>query len=87
VEFLNSNGAFAVFEPNNIPEEPFNAPPFNRYVAAPSSAALYARDGFFGTYGVNPTAVPEPGTLTLLAMGGLLICMLGAGRRRRATAS
>ncbi len=86
VDFLNSNGALAAFEPNND-EEPFNAPPFNRYIAAPSLAALDAGDGFFGTYGVNPTAVPEPGTLTLLAMGGLLVCMLGAWRRRRGTAS
>mgnify|MGYP002629478721 CR=1 FL=1 len=87
VEFVNSNSAFAAFEPNNLTEEPFNAPPFNRYIVAPSLAALDFGDGFVGTYGVNPTAVPEPGTLTLLAMGGLLVCMLGTGRRRRGTAS
>jgi len=86
VDFKNSNGALASFEPNNL-DQPFDAPPFNRYYVVTSLDALDAGDGFFGTYGVHPTAVPEPGTLTLLAMGGLLVCMLGAWRRRRATAS
>jgi hypothetical protein len=86
VDFENSNGALASFEPTDL-EPPFDAPPFNRYGVVTSLDALDAGDGFFGTYGVHPTAVPEPGTLTLLAMGGLLVCMLGAWRRRRATAS
>ena len=85
VEFENSNGALAAFEPN------FGSPPFNLYVVATSwevvDSDLEIYDGFLGTYGVNPTAVPEPGTLTLLAMGGLLVCVLGAWRRRRGTAS
>lgn len=87
VEFENSNAAFAAFEPNNIERPPFNAPPFNRYIAAPSMDEGYEDGSFFGTYGVNPTAVPEPGTLTLLAVGGSLVCVLGAWRRRRGTAS
>ena len=85
VEFVNSNGALAAFEPN------LGESPINQYLVATSwevvESYVEIYDGFFGTYGVNATAVPEPGTLTLLAMGGLLVCMLGAGRRRRATAS
>ena len=87
VDFVNSNGALAAFEPNYSAEGPFNQYLVATLWEVDESYFFYIDDGFFGTYGVNPTAVPEPGTLTLLAMGGLLVCMLGTWRRRRGTAS
>ncbi len=73
-EFTNSNGAMIGFEPNDVG----NIPPCNMY------RAFTPTDMFLGTYGVN-ASVPEPGTLTLCAFGGLG-CVVAAWRRRRATA-
>ena len=77
VEFTNVNKAIVTFFPNDFPGA---VPPFNLFFAE------IGPDIFFGTYGVNATtAVPEPGTLTLCAIGGLG-CVIGVWRRRRATA-
>ncbi len=78
VDFTNSNGFTTAFEPNSFP---MSTPPFNQYTVGTQASGPF----FGGTYGVNPTAVPEPGTLTLCAMGGLVF-VAGAWRRRRAMA-
>jgi hypothetical protein len=57
-----------------------------RLFAADSVLSYFSDSQNFGTAGLRPflnvTAVPEPGTVTLLALGGLLCVVRGVARRR-----
>ena len=67
-DFVNSNGAILSTQPND-----FGPPPWNLYFfSLPGGTG-----GFAGTYG----AVPEPGTMTLCGVFGLMAAMT-AWRRK-----
>jgi len=63
----------------------------------PNISALYLRWQVLGTNGANPgaanfdffnaNAVPDPATLALAVIGGVMVCGLGWGRRRTKVAA